>query len=365
MKRLPFWIVVVGLSLSLFACHSAETPTPPPPPTQPAAATPVALAPTAVPSPTATHTLVPSLTPEPPTATPSPSPTPTPGPYHGLSIDELRARTYGGGQIETRQVMAQNDVFTRYLVRFPSDGIQVGGFMNVPKGDAPFPVVIVNHGYVNPNTYQTLAYTTRYADALARAGYLTIHPNYRNHVGSEQGSNVFRTGYAIDVLNLVQLAKKLPQAKPDAIGMFGHSMGGGITLRVLTITPDVKAAVVYGSMSGDEADNYRAIMRWTGGGAGRSAELPAPPEAEPEVYRQISPINFLEYVTAPVSIHHGDADPTVPPAWSVRLRDSLKDANKEVEYFNYPGQPHSFVGEGYNTFLRRVISFFDRHLKGK
>ncbi len=40
-------------------------------------------------------------------------------------------------------------------------------------------------------------------------------------------------------------------------------------------------------------------------------------------------------------------------------------AIKEVEYFNYPGQPHSFVGQGYETFMQRVIAFFDRHLKGK
>ena len=41
------------------------------------------------------------------------------------------------------------------------------GFMNVPNADGPHPVIIALHGYIDPAIYQTLDYTTRYADALA------------------------------------------------------------------------------------------------------------------------------------------------------------------------------------------------------
>lgn len=124
---------------------------------------------TAVPTstPTATPTFTPTYTPTPnPTATPSP----TPDPYAGLTIADLAARSYGGGEFRIEEALAFTNAFTRSLVAYPSDGLTVYGFMNVPRGQGPFPVVLVLHGYVNPTRYPTLAYTTRYADALAEAG---------------------------------------------------------------------------------------------------------------------------------------------------------------------------------------------------
>jgi dipeptidyl aminopeptidase/acylaminoacyl peptidase len=237
--------------------------------------------------------------------------------------------------------------------------------MNVPHGEGPFPVVLVLHGYINPARYRLLPYTTRYADALARAGYLTIHPNFRNYPPSDEGPNPFRVGYAVDVLNLIALIRQqggepgpLQQANPDAIGLWGHSMGGGIALRVITVDPDVRAAVLYGSMSGDERKNFERILIWSGGERGEE-ELNTPEEA----LRRISPIFHLNRIRAAVSIHHGAADDVVPLEWSQDLCQRLQALEKPVECFTYPGQPHTFQGEGDQRFIQRVIAFFDRYLK--
>ncbi len=128
--------------------------------------------------------------------------------------------------------------FTRTLIRYPSDGLTISGFMDVPRGDGPFPVIIALHGYVDPSVYTTLDYTTRYADALASAGYFVLHPNLRSFPASDDGQDLFRVGMATDVLNLIAILKDAggkpgPLQKADAthIGMWGHSMGGGITTR--------------------------------------------------------------------------------------------------------------------------------------
>jgi dipeptidyl aminopeptidase/acylaminoacyl peptidase len=280
-------------------------------------------------------------------------------PYADLYIESLRARGYGGGSINMLKTLAVTPAFTRTLISYPSDGLNLQGFMNVPRGrgNGPFPVVLVLHGYVTPSTYRTLAYTTRYADALARAGFLVIHPDYRGHGDSEDGLNMFRTGYAVDVLNLIALVKQLPQAKADAIGLVGHSMGGGIALRVITVNKDVKAAVLYGSMSGDEDANFERIQHWRGGARSPEQDVPA------EIIARISPINYLADVQAAVSIHHGARDDSVPPAWSVDLRERLVALDKPLEYFNYPGQPHTFIGNGDALFIRRMTAFLNKRLK--
>jgi uncharacterized protein len=268
-------------------------------------------------------------------------------------------------------VMERPAGFTRYEIRYPSDGLMIGGFMNVPNGAGPFPVIFVNHGWMPTDSYVITTYTTKYADALAREGYLVLHTNYRNHRGSDTGPERFRVGYAIDVLNLIELTKQLPEADVNRMGMWGHSMGGGITLRVLSVTDDIKAALVYGSMSSDEAETIqRSRDRWLDRDddpAEIEARLrrayPILPEDDPEYYRQISPFYHLQYVSAAVAIHHGVQDESVPYIWSERLRDELTRLGKSVEFYAYADQPHNFVGAGYNSLLARTNEFFNRHLK--
>lgn len=308
-----------------------------------------------------------------PTATPTPAPTvaptasPTPDPYAGWTVLDLAGREYGAGELEVVEILGSSEAFTRSLIRYTSDGLSVYGFMNVPPGEGPFPVVIVNHGYIDPAVYSTLTYTTRYADAFARNGYIAIHPNFRNYPPSDPGPNEFRAGYAIDVLNLVGLVGKLGGAEgalatadPDRIGLWGHSMGGGVTLRSVTVSAAIDAAVLYGSMSGDEARNHERILYFSSGSRGQWSEDERPPDAD---LLRISPIFHLDRVQAPVSIHHGTLDDQVPLAWSTELCERLTELQKVVECFTYEGQPHTFVGDGDALFIARTVEFFDSYLK--
>ncbi|HJQ14844.1 MAG TPA: alpha/beta fold hydrolase [Anaerolineales bacterium] len=321
-------------------------------------------------SPTMTQTfpVTPTFTASPiPTATITPVPTfsPTPDPYYFWSIDYLRTRAYGGGQIEFLEVMAQNLYFTRYLMRYPSDGLNIYGFADIPNDEGSHPVVIALHGYIDPTIYFTLDYTTHYADAISSAGYIVLHPNLRGYTPSDGGENLLRVGMAIDVLNLIALVQSqsggtglLRTARPDRIGLWGHSMGGGITTRVLTVTDDVRAAVLYGAMSGDDRKNYEAIFGWSGQTRGLE-ELNVPLEA----LNRISPMYFFQNITAAVSIHHGTADATVPLDWSVLTCDQLTALGKSVECTYYQDMPHTFYGTGDEEFIQNTVRFFNQHLQ--
>lgn len=339
---------LLAMSFILTSCMSA-----PPLPT---------ITPTIPVTPTHTSTPIPTST-----VTPLPTPTisPTTDPYYFWTVDYLRTRAYGGGQIEFLEVMAQNLYFTRYLMRYPSDGLNIYGFADIPNDEGPHPVVIALHGYIDPAIYFTLDYTTHYADAISTAGYIVLHPNLRGYAPSDNGENLFRVGMAIDVLNLIALVQSqsggtdlLRTARPDRIGLWGHSMGGGITTRVLTVTDDVRAAVLYGAMSGDERKNYEAILGWSGQERGLE-ELNVPLEA----LNRISPMYFFQNITAAVSIHHGTADATVPVDWSVLTCDQLTTLGKSVECIYYQDMPHTFYGAGDEEFIQNTVRFFNQHLQ--
>ena len=40
----------------------------------------------------------------------------------------------------------------------------------------------------------------------------------------------------------------------------------------------------------------------------------------------------------------------------------LQAAGKPVEYFEYPGQPHSFNGAANQLYLQRIAEFFAKYL---
>lgn len=301
-----------------------------------------------------------------PTFTPTPAPSLSTDPYAGLTIESLINRDYGGGEVNIIDTLERKNGFTRYLFTYPSDGIEVTGFMNVPDEGNIFPVALVLHGYISPAVYETLAYTTRYADALAEAGYMVFHPNFRNYPPSESGPNPFRIGYAIDVLNLITIIREqsqdplgyLRRANGDDINLWGHSMGGGVLLRVITVNNEeyIRAAVLYGSMSGDERLNFNKIYQWSNGSDG-DFEL----AASDKVIRAVSPIYHLDRINTPIEIHHGGADDVVPPSWSDDLCQRLRLLNHPVECFSYTGQPHTFRGQGEELFMQRVVDFFNRH----
>lgn len=331
--------------------------------TETAVFTPTMLPPTPLPSSTAISTATASPS---PTATlvPTATATSTPNPYLPYTIETLASREYGGGLLEIAETLEETETFTRYLITYPSDGLTIYGFMNVPHDGVKFPVALVLHGYIPPSDYETVAYTRRYADALAEAGYFVIHPNLRNFPPSDEGEDLFRVGLAADVLNLIAIVREqsqdpvgtLRRVNAEQMFMWGHSMGGGVALRTAVVNnaPYLRGIVLYGAMSGNEHWNYERILEWSNGRRGEF-EL----NASEAMLAEISPIAQLDRLQTAVSIHHSDTDDIVPVEWSIDLCDRLEGLNHPVDCFIYQNQPHTFRGEVDQLFIRRTIRFFD------
>jgi dipeptidyl aminopeptidase/acylaminoacyl peptidase len=312
--------------------------------------------------------------------------TATPDPIYPFTLAGLQARPYAGGEIRVRAVLAETAGFTRSYIEYPSDGLTITGIMQSPPGIGPFPVIILLHGYFDRTDYWSGADTEEAAEFFNRHGYLTIAPDFRSWGESDTGASLFHSGLVIDTLNLISSLPSLPQVDPAQVGLWGHSMGGGVATKVLVVDSRIKAAVLYAPNSADDAD---IIGRWGPGCLPGQSEVagdkcnPAeiiPPDlspeivqayqnmaATPELLRQVAPLYHLEQVTAPVQIHIGTADGAgaaeTPPEWSEKLYQTLQAAGKEVAYFVYPNQGHFFSGESWGLLLERAVTLFDEQLK--
>lgn len=306
-------------------------------------------------------------TPEPPSPTPADATTPLPpDPFAGLRIDDLASRAYGGSGIKLGDEVLPEEGFTnfrRWEMSYDSDGLRITGLVNYPLGVGPFPVIIVNHGYVRPDRYESGMDTWRIANWFAQHGYIALMPDYRNHAGSDVGSNPFHIGYAIDVMNLVAQAHTLPQSIPGQIGMIGHSMGGEIAMWPMVLSQDLDAVVLYGSMSGDIAVNWEfAVEQWPvqRDAMHALALVYGTPTQQPEGYAAISPATYLDRVRMPVIIHHGMMDDVVPIAWSETLFNDLEALGADVAFFPYGGGHHTLTGENFALMMSRTHTLFER-----
>jgi len=299
--------------------------------------------------------------------------------HHPLSIAALRQGEYPGSMIVIEQTLASGSNYQKFIASYKSEGLKIFGLLTIPNGDTPekgWPAIIFNHGYISPSVYKTTEKYATYQDAFARAGYVTFKSDYRGHGNSEgrasggYGSN----GYTIDVLNALSSIKKYEDVNPNSIGMWGHSMGGHITLESMVVSGDIKAGVIWAGVVGSYEDLYDRwrrrrpsslpsnINRHRGRWRQDLAEQFGDPTNNPDFWKGISAINFVDEISGPVQLHHATTDTHVPIEFSDNLNSELEKAGKEVEYFTYEGDDHN-LSNNLSSALRRSVEFFDRYLK--
>lgn len=306
-----------------------------------------------------------SATPTAPTTEESTAPPP-----HPVSLPALMEKEHDGGRLRLGPVTQRTDAYITREVRYRSDGLTISGLMNLPHGDGPFPALVLAHGYIDPGIYVTGQGLRREQDHLARAGYLTLHVDYRNHAASDDDPSAeptLRLGYTEDVINAVRALRGWRRGPVDRerIGLVGRSMGGGVVYNVLTVAPGlVDAAVVFAPVSSDTVDNFE---RWIRPDPGRSRlaatilDRYGEPEEAPRFWRRVSPRTYFDRVTEPLMIHHGTNDETCPIAWSRRTVRALTNADKTVRFHVYEGEQHAF-GPQWPLSMRRTVDFLGRHL---
>jgi len=361
---------VIGfVFLVLAACNSAPAPTTRVAANRVATST-VTVRPTLTPTPAPTHTPTATAT---PTDTPTPTPTPNP-----LNVEWMRQQSYPGSAITIEQELPRGSNYRQYIASYLSDGLKIYGLLTIPEGEKPatgWPAIIFNHGFIPPNLYRTTERYVAYVAAIARSGYVVFKPDYRGH-GSSEGEapgGYASPAYTVDVLNALASVKKLPEVDPNRLGMWGHSMGGLVTLRSMVISKDIKAGVIWGGVVASYPDlltkwphpQSEVIATPVAGRRWRTEFIATygTPEENPDFWNSISPITYVSDISGPVQLDHSTTDEEVPVAFSESLDQALIKAGKTVEFFQYPGDNHN-IANNFGLAMQRSIEFFDKYVKG-
>ena len=236
------------------------------------------------------------------------------------------------------------------------DGKTIGGYVTVPKGEGPFPLVVMPHG--GPFVDETVYYFDEWAQMLANNGYMVLQPQYRGSLkygldfyksafidGSEAG-HAMQDDKDDGALHLV----KKGLVDPDRIAMFGWSYGGYAALIAASREDQIYQCAIAGAAVSDmrmQLNYYRYQLR----GSQKIAQLS---------YRDgaVNPIEVANKVNIPLLIVHGDSDQRVPPEHFDKYVDELDRAGISYRKLVRGGADHFST----TLFCHHEISLYESML---
>ncbi len=314
------------------------------------------------------------------TAAATAAPTLTPTPLHPLTIEALRQQEYPGSELEIAETLPASPGYNSYIVSYGSEGNTLYALLTIPRAERPatgWPVIIFNHGYIDPVLYDTGGEYQDHVETLTLHGYMVLAPDYRGHGRSEgePASPYSSPAYTIDVLNALASIQRRPDADPERIGLWGHSMGGQITLRAMVISEDIKAGVIWAGVVASYPDLVHHWWRRTGeptpdpvtGAGGWQVGLldeVGMPEDNPEFWAAISPNSYLADLSGPIQLHHALDDEIVPVELSRLLAAEMEALGLPVELNLWADDNHNLENNFEYAMLYSVM-FFDEFVKGR
>jgi dipeptidyl aminopeptidase/acylaminoacyl peptidase len=297
---------------------------------------------------------------------PSASATPEEG-FDPVSLPALMQTEITGTDLVVGDAIGSTASYTRHPVTYKANEFTISGIMNIPKGDGPFPTLVLGHGYIDPAIYTSGRGLKREQDYLANQGYIVLHTDYRNHAGSDDdpdNDTNLRLGYTIDVIAAARAlrASGLPQVDTEKIGYLGRSMGGGIGYNVATVAPnEYDAIVLYAPVSANYVDNFNKWGRDNPDVGNPIIQRFGSPEDSPKFWAGISAENYFDKIDDPIMIHHGTNDESCKVAWSERAASQMQAFDKDVTLHIYEGEQHAF-GPQWELSMQRSVEFFKQNL---
>jgi len=257
------------------------------------------------------------------------------------------------GKLEVLRRTSEVTIDSEYLsipqaIEFPTEhGLTAHAFFYKPKNgdciappDERPPLLVFNHGGPTASTASTLNLMIQY---WTSRGVAVVDVNYGGSTGYGRAYRQRLEGQwgIVDVDDCVNSARYLvegSEADGERVAIRGGSAGGYTTLCALTFRDFFKAGASYYGISDLEAlvkETHKFESRYP-------HRLVGPYPERRDLYRERSPINFVECFSCPVIIFQGLEDKVVPPNQAEMMVEALRTKGLPVAYIPFEGEQHGF-----------------------
>jgi dipeptidyl aminopeptidase/acylaminoacyl peptidase len=241
------------------------------------------------------------------------------------------------------------------------DGYATHGWLVLPEGDGPHPVLLSIHG--GPFMYYGWGLFDE-AQVYAEAGYAVVLPNPRGSAGygQEHGRAILGAMGTVDVddvLSVLDAALERPDLDSARVGVMGGSYGGWMTSWLAAHHgPRFKAAW-----------SERAVNVWDSFVGGSDigwwfADSYCGPD--PETQHEMSPLTHADKIDLPFLIAHSEQDYRCPVDQAHRMFVKLRRNGVPAEMLLFPGEGHELTRSGQPRHRKQrfdaVLEWWSRHL---
>jgi dipeptidyl aminopeptidase/acylaminoacyl peptidase len=276
------------------------------------------------------------------------------------------------GEMQVLRRSIEVDIDPRYVsvpqaIEFPTEnGLTAHAFLyqpmnhdfRGPPGQRP-PLIVVSHGGPTGSTSSTLNLEKQY---WTSRGFAIADVNYGGSTGygREYRKRLVGKWGIVDVDDCVNCGRYLVkngEADADRTIIRGGSAGGYTTLAALTFRDFFKAGASYYGVSDLEAlekDTHKFEAHY-------SDSLIGPYPARRDLYRERSPINFVDRLSRPIIFFQGSEDKVVPPNQAEMMVTALRQKGVAVAYILFQGEQHGFrKAESKKRALDAELYFYSR-----
>lgn len=284
---------------------------------------------------------------------------------HPSSI--MSARLDGGVRSLATAESEVPQTFASELIHYTTwDGREIPAFFFKPDRDGPFPVLVDIHG--GPESQRRLNYAPSgpVLQYLTSLGMAVLTLNVRGSTGyGKEYSHLDDKGKRLDSVKDVEYAVKWLHERDDVIGdriaVYGRSYGGFMTLAAMVFYPDLWAAGV--DMVG--IANFVSFLERTGPWRRKHREAEyGELENDRDMLEQISPLNHIDNIAAPLMVVHGKHDPRVPLFEAEQVVEAVRKKGEDVEFLVFDNEGHA-ISKRPNQIEAFVLmgEFLGKHLK--
>ncbi len=241
-------------------------------------------------------------------------------------------------------------------------GTPVEGWLLAGRGRGRRPTILQIHG--GPHSLYGNAFFHE-LQLLAGRGYNVLYTNPRGSRGygerfcSEIAGAWGELDYQ-DLMAAVDAIVDRPEVDPARLGVAGGSYGGFMTNWVVGHTDRFKAAVTMRCVS-----NFLSFYGTSDIGTFfAERELLGSPGEQLERYLRMSPISYVDRISTPLLILHGEQDLRCPLEQAEQLFVALRRRGKTAELVRFPEESHNMSRSGRPDRrilrLNRIVDWFDR-----
>jgi dipeptidyl aminopeptidase/acylaminoacyl peptidase len=245
------------------------------------------------------------------------------------------------------------------------DGLEIEGLLWLPssyKAGDKLPLILSIHG--GPAGVWSTSFRG-INHVYTSLGWAVLEPNVRG--STSYGDPLLRGnmkdiggGDYWDAMTGVDAVLAQGIGDPNQLAVRGWSYGGILGGWTVTQTQRFKAASL-GAMVADWASEYAMgfnhdVRLWYIGGT---------PWENPEGYRRQSSYTYIDKVTTPTLLLHGEEDETCTVGQSMMFYQGLKDRGITSRFIRFPREPHGFR-EPHHIRMRDAeeIAWLMKHTRG-